>query len=243
MTVALGTSLLTFVPRFTAVVTGLQWERLHQVLGGAADEAGVLVRLFTATGAVLVGAAAWGWVAPGFLPLGALMVVAAISTGWERTPMNTWIPSSAGKTLFNSAKGAAVALGIQLGGFTFGAAALSAIAASQKGADPATVAGLVQAAYRWLFVLAVGIAAAKLGWAFGVRAFRIAPISVLVKFLPVEHAGAIIGKLLKAGYGDVGILRAVFLDPARKGRINLQKPLTKVLAKNERKMLREALRA
>ncbi|MGH3587878.1 MAG: hypothetical protein ACRDQ0_16305, partial [Pseudonocardia sp.] len=243
LTVATGVSLLTFAPRFTAVVTGLQWARLHKALGGSADEAGVLVRLFFLTSVALVAVAAWGSSALGFVPLAMLMIVAATSSGWERTPLDVWIPTGAGKILFNSAKGAAVSLGQQLGAFTFGAAALAANAAFDAGASPEMVHALKSNAFMWLFVLAVGIAVAKMVWVIGFRAFHIAPIGDLLKYLPEDRGPPIIGALKKAGYGTVGVAYAVFLLAARRGRTAMQARLRDVLTADDRALLEDALRA
>ncbi|MGH3584856.1 MAG: LysM peptidoglycan-binding domain-containing protein, partial [Pseudonocardia sp.] len=243
ITVPLATSLFVFAPRLTALVIGTQWARLHQGLGGADDEAGVLVRMFSTTGPIVLAAAGLVTLMPGFFPFAVLLVVSYVVPELKRNTFDTWVPTAGGKTLYNFAKGAAAAVGLQLNGFTFGAAALAVITASEAGAAPAVVAGLVDVATTTLLVLATVFTLAEQAWALGFRKFRIAPVGVLSKHMPDEHTDAILAALKEAGFGDVGTVKAVFLDPARKGRTDLQEQLTTILEADERRMVRAALLA
>ncbi|MGH3587630.1 MAG: hypothetical protein ACRDQ0_15040, partial [Pseudonocardia sp.] len=208
----LAGTLLLVGPRFVATGSGLQWPKIFELLGGKGQsiraEAGVLVRLLLGTAPVLVALAVVLRIAPGYGLMWVFLAVNAVITGWARNPMNDYLPTSAAKTLWNSGKGAAAALGGILAGFLLATPAAATIAAAKKalerGADPAVVAAEAAPGVHSVLTVVVGLASVVavglVVWVLAFRRLHIAPLPVLADSLSPETF-----TLLQAnGYGSVG---------------------------------------
>ncbi|MGH3585467.1 MAG: hypothetical protein ACRDQ0_04000, partial [Pseudonocardia sp.] len=227
---------MTFVPRFAAVLVGFFWTPLQQLLGSRGwtrgppeqvhpdqplvDDARVIVGTAVLGVVTVVPAMAALMLVPGFWSGIVSMIAGAVYTGLARTPFNDWTAGSAGATLINTAKGGAVWSGYMLFGVAAGAAATGLDTAFKEHKDTTSLLPLIPPALDNLFVLAVGVMTVILVWASGLRTLRIAPLKALPANLPHElarriEAAGVVKAVLEFGIGDVGLASAIFLGPAR----------------------------
>lgn len=67
-------------------------------------------------------------------------------------------------------------------------------------------------------------------WAYGVKAFRVAPTWRFIETLPDDLASRVGSAVTRLGIGDVGTLIAIFVHPAPPGRGELRNMLCKMCA-------------
>ncbi|HEX2300338.1 MAG TPA: hypothetical protein VHH34_17795, partial [Pseudonocardiaceae bacterium] len=215
-----GVTVLLAVSRAGAVLSGLVWpwiERLARDRNGKISQS----RLLLVVTLLPVPLLPTLWVAQALWPsLGMLLLpftVAAVLTGWARTPMSVWTRGPVGASLNNTARIAAVPLAQLIDGALIGGFADAIDRMVRSGTD---YSALVDTAMWRLMALSVPVSIAPLLVAVMIRGLRVAPLPDLQPALEragatPAQAGALIEHLSAGGVRDVGTLRAVLFDEWR----------------------------
>ncbi len=217
-----GVSDLVLLRGGVVVLLGLGWAQMRAVFGG---EGGLrsrwrgdstvsearLIRVVTTLPVVLIGAAAWVFVAQGLVPVVALLTASAAVAGWSRLPVNRWYESPTGASLINAAKAASAALGALVSAAVLGGYSDRVAAAVAAGADPAA---LTRAADLRLLLLTAAVVGLNHLFGRWFTALRIGTFDELRAALAAAGTdpATIIAKLLAAGPHDIGAVRALYLS-------------------------------
>jgi serine/threonine protein phosphatase PrpC len=212
-----GVTALLFVSRAGAVLSGRAWpwiERLARDRNGQISQSRLLL-VVTLLPVPLLPAA---WVVQALWPsLGVLLVpftVAAVLTGWARTPVSVWTRGPVGASLNNTARIGAVPLAQLIDGLLIGGFADAIGRRVESGTD---YSALVDTAIWRLVALSVPVAVVPLLVAVMIRRLRVAPLPDMQSALEraggtPEQAAALIEHLSTVGIRDEGTLRAVLFD-------------------------------